>query len=501
MNKKSRSTFTRRRMLELMLAGAATPALAGAPVSSLRPPAARGPVPPPGAENLVRKAGLTGEVVFAVADAQTGDVLEARGGDTGIAPASVTKAITALYALDVLGPTHRFKTRVLATGGLSDGVVQGDLILMGGCDPTTDTRDLAALAAAVKEAGVREVKGGFGVYEGPVLSVPTIDPQQPDHVGYSPAVAGIALNFNRVHFEWRRVSGEYAVTMDARSGKYRPDVDVARMSVVQRRSPIYTYDGAGARDRWTVASGALGREGARWLPVRQPGLYAGEVFATLARSHGLVLKSPKLVSFAPVGDVVAEIESDPLQDILRGMLKYSTNLTAEMVGLAATHARIGRVDTLAASANEMNAWAVAELGMQAPRFADHSGLGSASRISPADMVRGLSAPGRARQLRPLLKPVKLLDSQGRTIHNHPVQAEAKTGTLNFVSGLAGYITAPRGRDMVFAVFAADEDTRATLTRATRERPPGGRTYANRARRLQRRLIMRWGSAYDEKAQG
>lgn len=501
MKNKSSGYFTRRRLMELLLASAAAPALADAPERSLRPPQARGPVPPPGAENLVRKAGLKGDVVFAVGDAKTGEILESRGADRGIAPASVTKAITALYALDVLGPAHRFKTRVLATGGLVDGVVQGDLILVGGCDPTTDTRDLAALAAAVKEAGIREVKGGFGVYEGAVASVRSIDPDQPDHVGYSPAVAGIALNYNRVHFEWKRVSGEYEVTMDARAGKYRPDVTVARMSVVQRRSPIYTYKRAGTRDRWTVASGALGREGARWLPIRQPGLYAGEVFATLMRSHGIVLQAPKLVAFAPQGDVIAEIESDPLNDILRAMMKYSTNLTAEMVGLASTYKRIGGVASLDASAQEMNRWAVETLGMQAPAFADHSGLGSASRVTPADMIRGLSAPGRAAALRPLMKPVKLLDAQGRTIHNHPVEAQAKTGTLNFVSGLSGYITAPKGQEMVFAVFAADEATRATLTRETRERPPGGRTYATRARRLQRRLIMRWGSVYDDKAQG
>ena len=501
MKNKSSLIFTRRRLLEVMLASAALPAVAGAPATSVRPPAARGAIPQPGAESLVRKAKLKGDVIFAVADARTGEVLESRGADRGIAPASVTKAITALYALDVLGPQHRFKTRVIATGGISDGVVQGDLILVGGCDPTMDTRALATLAAAVKEAGIREVKGGFGVYEGPVLSVPTIDPDQPDHVGYSPAVAGIALNFNRVHFEWKRVSGDYKVTMDARAGNYRPDVAMARMAVVRRRTPIYTYDGDNGRDSWTVASGALGNGGARWLPVRRPGLYAGEVFATLARSHGIVLKTPKVVAFAPAGDIVAQVESDPLDDILRGMLKYSTNLTAEMVGLAATHKRIGRVDTLAASAAEMNAWAIEALGMHSPAFADHSGLGSASRISPADMVRGLSAPGRAAQLRPLMKPVKLLDAEGRTIHNHPVKAQAKTGTLNFVSGLSGYITAPKGKEMVFAVFAADEDTRATLTRETRERPPGGRSYSARARRLQRELIMRWGATYDAEVQG
>lgn len=490
-------SFTRRALLQSFFATAALPAFATAPAVSLRPPIGRGPAVPPSAAILAKEAGLKGRIAFAVLDAKTGAILEGQDAQTGIAPASVTKAITALYALDTLGPAHRFSTQVVATGGVRDGVVAGDLVLVGGGDPMTDTRALAVLATKLKEAGIREVKGAFQVYEGPIASLPTIDPDQPDHVGYSPAVAGIALNFNRVHFGWQRAAGKYTVTMDARAGRYRPEVDVARMKVVDRRAPIYTYSDGGGRDDWTVASGALGRDGSRWLPVRHPGLYAGEVFATLARSHGIVLGAPKLRPTAPQGIVLSKIESDPLSVILGAMLKYSNNLIAEMVGLAATYARIGRVETLALSAAEMNGWARATLGMQAPAFADHSGLGSAGRVTASDMVRGLGAVGYAELLRPMLTPVKLLDGQGRPVNEHPVQAEAKTGTLNFVSALAGYATAPGGRDLVFAIFAADEPTRAKISREERERPPGGRTYATRARRLQRQLIMRWGTVFDQ----
>lgn len=496
MRERSARHLTRRGLIAAMLASAAAPVFAGGPQVSERPPRGRGPFAPPAAGGLVDKARLKGDVGFVVADAETGAVLESFHPGKAIAPASTAKAITALYALDVLGPAHRFRTQVVATGGVKNGIVQGDLVLVGGCDPTTDTRDLAALAAQMKEAGIIEVRGALKVYEGPVASVRSIDPEQPDHVGYSPAVAGIALNFNRVHFEWRRAGEGYAISMDARAGQYRPEVAISRMQVRRRRGPIYTYDEANGRDNWTVASAALGREGARWLPVRRPGLYAGEVFATLARSHGIVLAQPQLIEIAPSGQVVAEILSDPLSDLLRAMLKYSNNMMAEMIGMAATHARIGRVSDLRASATEMNAWAVAELGMKVPAFVDHSGLGGASRITAEDMVTGLGAVGRASDLRPLMKPVKLLDSQGRVTNAHPVKADAKTGTLNFVSGLAGYITSPGGRDMVFAVFAADEATRATITREMRERPPGGRSYAARARKLQRQLIMRWGAVYD-----
>ncbi len=488
---------TRRSFVAGLMASLAAPALAGAPLVSLRPPlrgAATAPVAQ-AAEALVGAAGISGQVVFAVADAATGEVLESLDADTGTAPASVTKAITALYALDVLGPTHRFDTRVIAPGGMSNGVVEGDLILAGGCDPTLDTAGLAALAKAMKDAGLREVKGRFLVHEGPVVSLRAIDPEQPDHVGYNPAVAGIALNYNRVHFEWKRQSGGYAVTMDARAGKYVPAVDIARMAVVDRATPIYTYADREERDEWTVARGALGQGGARWLPVRRPGLYAGEVFATMARSNGIVLKKPDITREAPAGPVLASLQSPALRDILEDMLKFSNNLTAEMVGLAATLARVGKVGSLSASAAQMNAWAQTVLGMGTPGFVDHSGLGDASRISARDMVVGLGAARRREILRPILKPVSLRDKNGNPVKDAVAKVDAKTGTLNFVSGLAGYISAPQGRELVFAIFSADEQTRAKIPRAQREQPPGGRTWAVRSRRLQQQLILRWAAVY------
>ena len=96
-------------------------------------------------------------------------------------------------------------------------MLEGDLILAGGGDPVTDTDDLAQLAADLKDSGLRELRGRFIVWDGALPFVSTIDSGQPPHVGYAPSVSGIALNFNRVHFEWVRGASGYTVTMDART--------------------------------------------------------------------------------------------------------------------------------------------------------------------------------------------------------------------------------------------------------------------------------------------
>lgn len=445
-------------------------------------------------ESILADARLTGKVSFAVSDAATGLGLETHEPGTGRPPASVTKAITALYALDALGPDHRFETRLIATGGVVNGEITGDLILAGGSDPTLDTDTLARMAANLREAGIIGVKGAFKVFEAGLPVLDRIDPEQPDQVGYNPGVSGLALNYNRVHFEWTRASGTYTVTMQGRSDRYRPAVRVAAMQIRDRASPVYTYEDRGGIDAWTVARGALGSGGSRWLPVRKPGLYAGEVFQSLAGSNGIRLGNPQMISALPAGQTLVTHQSSDLRRILRDMLKWSTNLTAEMMGLAATAARGKRVGTLKASAAEMNAWARDAIGMSGAALVDHSGLGDDSRVTAGDMVKALVMV-RDQGLRDILKPVAMRDDNSRVVADHPVKVDAKTGTLNFVSSLAGYLTGPDGTEMAFAIFAADEDIRATLTREQRERPNGGASWNSRAKRMQQQLIERWGVLY------
>jgi D-alanyl-D-alanine carboxypeptidase/D-alanyl-D-alanine-endopeptidase (penicillin-binding protein 4) len=442
-------------------------------------------------DTLLRQSGLSGDVTFAMADLATGTLLEHHAQDLALPPASVAKALSASYALDMLGPDFRFETKILATGEITDGVLDGDLVLAGGADPTLNTDDLARVAQDLAALGLRKVTGQLLIWNGG-LNLFQIDPAQPAHVGYNPSVSGLNLNFNRVHFEWRRQNGSYSVAMDARTERYRPQVRVARMRVEPRSLPIYTYQNAGSYDDWTVAKNALGDGGSRWLPVRKPELYAAEVFRDLARAHGITLGKATLAAEQPAGQTLVTHESAPLADVLRDMLKYSTNLTAEIVGLTASKVILGHYpDSLQLSADLMNAWAEGATGIKGLALVDHSGLGDSSRVSSAQMMYALQALHSRLDLRVLLKPFHMRDEKRRIIKDHPIKVQAKTGTLNFVSGLAGFVDLPDGREIVFAIFVADLDRRAGLSRAERENPEGGRAWNIRAKKLQQALIERW----------
>lgn len=480
----------RRAVLAGMIAALGGAALADAPLTALRPLARPGSVLPPTGADLVARAGLSGQVGLALADADTGEVLELLAGTAALPPASVTKAFTALYARDILGPDYRFATRLIGTGPVVDGVLRGDLVLAGGGDPVLITDDLARLAAALKAAGVAAVRGGFMVWGGALPYAHEIDAGQLPHLGYNPAVGGLNLNFNRVHFEWAPQGGEYRVSMDARSDNYRPAVAIARMRVENRDLPVYTYADEDGADAWTVARSALGEGGSRWLPVRRPALYAGDVFRTMAQAQGIALSAAAEVAALPAGAELARIESAPLDVLIADMLDYSTNLTAEVLGLTASAAAGGEPAGLAESAARMGDWARARLGMRA-RFADHSGLGEGTRVSAADMVLALTAAARDGALIRLMKEIAMLDDAGEPLARPPAVIRAKTGTLNFVSALAGYIVVPGGRRLAFAIFTADPDRRAAARLSAEEIPPGTRDWARDSRRLQQRLLRAW----------
>ncbi len=450
----------------------------------------------PSAADLIESANLGGRVSCVVADARSGTVLESVNPLVGMPPASVTKALTSAYALDRLGPGYRFHTLVVADGTLTNGRLDGDLWLVGGADPGLDTDALNDIARDLAESGLREVTGAFRVAHEAIPSIHEIDPDQPAQVGYNPAVSGLNLNYNRVHFEWERGSNGYTVHMDARSNSIRPPVSVSRMAVVDRGAPVYAYEETDEAEEWSVARTALGQDGARWLPVRRPHMYAAEVFQVLARSRGIVLDAPQFGGAPPeAAQVLVNHVSEPLEEVLRSMMRWSTNLTAEVSGLLATEAGGIRPVDLRESADQMNAWLMERYGLRRPRLVDHSGLGDESRINSRDMVRALVGSGADGGLRRIMKDIPMLDEQGNLMDDPPAEVVAKTGTLYFVSSLAGYARLPSGRDLAFAIFCGDLDRRTTFDPAEERRPPGARTYNIHAKRLQQALLRRWSAMH------
>jgi D-alanyl-D-alanine carboxypeptidase/D-alanyl-D-alanine-endopeptidase (penicillin-binding protein 4) len=94
-----------------------------------------------------------------------------------------------------------------------------------------------------------------------------------------------------------------------------------------------------------------------------------------------------------------------------------------------------------------------------------------------------------------LKPVNLEISKSMPAPAG-VSVYAKTGTLNFVSALAGFITTRDGRDLSFAIFTSDRARRDAIPTDQRERPAGATGWAGRSRQLQKELLRSWAVRFD-----
>lgn len=411
---------------------------------------------------------------FAAIDLATGLSAGEHRPELMLPPASTLKIVSALYALDRLGQSHRFSTRVLRDGDM--------LVLAGGGDPTLDTDGLASLAEQAVLAAGSWRPSRFVIWGGALPRVAEIAPGQAAHLAYNPAVSGMILNFNRVHLGWRCES-DCRLSLEARAAGRSPRA-YSIGAGVRPGGGAYVHRVTEGREHWDIPRSGLGARGTRWLPVRQPEIYAGDVFQTLARAAGLPLPPPEVIATPPGGIEIARHDSEPLPAVLRGMLRNSTNLTAEVLGLMASGAA-GQ----AASAQRMAEWLTATGAGQA-QLADHSGLSARNRISAATLARLLDRP-EARAVLPLLlnadplRDVLGKASQGDGTAGTPL-VQAKTGTLNFVSCLAGYAHGAEGAGVAFAVLAADEARRAATE--GQDWPEGSLAWVKRAKLLQRDLV-------------
>lgn len=435
------------------------------------------------------------ELGFFAVDLGTGAVRDSHQPDLPLPPASTLKTVTALYALDRLGAAHRFQTRVIRVGDA--------LVLAGGGDPVLDSDALAGLAAATARAVGDWRPARFLVWGGALPRMAEVAPGQAAHLAYNPAVSGMMLNFNRIHLGWR-CADSCAFSLEARAARSSPRAYTVS-AAARPGGGAFAHSLTGGVEQWQVPRAGLGKAGSRWLPVRQPELYAGDVFQTLCRAEGLALPAPEVSLQRPEGAMIAHHDSPALTEVLRGMLDHSTNLTAEAVGLAASGA-----GDLAGSAAAMARWVEGRGGRQAGgvsgadadleaeggvaasglRFVDHSGLSGDNRITARGLAGLLARPEARQALRGLLKTDPLRDVLGTDARgdgrNGAARVAAKTGTLNFVSCLAGYAGQPEGAEVAFAILSADLGKREET--AGQELPAGVLAWVKRSKEMQRDLV-------------
>jgi len=265
---------------------------------------------------------------------------------------------------------------------------------------------------------------------------------------------------------------------------------------------LFLYAGDGRADRW-LYSADLPAKGVALLPVKGTALQTAMVFSELAAMQGIQLPVPAPERVPADAAQVGFLESPSLAEIIPGLMRYSNNATAELIGLAASQVLTGRTLAIDRSSAALAAWLEARLPATDWRgFAleNHSGLSPRNRVSPRQMAAILGLVATDGDLVQSLPP---LDDQARPeITDDPSQprrAQAKSGTMDYATALAGFLPAKGGQRLAFAIFVFDRAKRAafdrTMDRRIAEPLPAALAWTERARALEAALLKSWLAAF------
>ena len=464
------------------------------------------PPSPPSASLLARYGFADEDAGYLLFDLSNGKALETHRPLIARIPASTAKVVTTVAALQILGAEYRFTTTLLTTGELRNGVLTGSVYLRGGGDPTLSTDDLREFVVALQKTGVKRVSGEFVFDESFLPTTPAIDSAQPLAVSYNPGLSALSVNYNRIVMRWRHKPNAPAFTatiLSPADGGTVPvkDITVGSLSVPLDRRIKFVPDGA-TLDRWLL-SPTLPPRGEIDLPVKKdPGRLTALLFRTMCQQRGITLPLPKSGIAPNHAQSIQEIHSAPLPEVITQVLRYSNNLSAELIGQTTTRTLLGEAVQLTTSAATISNWYQKTLsGIDWRDFhsLNHSGLSSLTRHTPqqlADILR------YAWTIRPAgVKFSDLLSPPHWSKETEPIRSmvRAKSGTMSYADGLIGYLTTARGQQLGFVILLTDFSRRAafdaTFEVRIAETPPEARTWTDRAKAFEQALVTRWVTQY------
>ncbi len=412
-------------------------------------------------------------LAVAVAEVATGQEVFGYQADQPRILASNTKLLTTAAAVDLLGDGFEFRTPLLASGTISDGVLAGDLAVVGSGDPNISGRlydgDSYAVfrtwAQALRARGISRVTGDLYLVNG--LFEPThIHPDWPrDQLGrwYEAPVDALSFSDNCILV---RVSPGNGPGLPGRI-ELVPDLKIYRVvsNVVttesRRRHSLIVYREPESREI-RVSGEVWARSGPfeAWVTVPEPVDYFGAALRAALEEEGITIAGRSAVAEKlPEGswETLAEHRSD-LATTLSVTNHRSQNFYAESL-LKVLGARTHGEGSWPAGVQAVREFLARQGVGDGVQLADGSGMSRNNRATPREMTQLL----RAMYLHPAGATfVRSLPSSGCAepgwryrLAQPPYRGNvlAKTGTLSDVSTLSGYAKARSGKLYAFSILA------------------------------------------------
>jgi len=377
-------------------------------------------------------------------------------------PASVMKLVTAFAALERLGPAHTWTTRIGAGGAIDRGVLHGNLYLTGGADPVLSYERLWKLLRRVRALGIDTIAGDI-VLDGSALRLPAHDPFAFDGRGlrpYNSGPHGMLLHFNTLQlFLQPGTAAGAPVGMTSSPPIQGLAID---NRIVTEAGPCGVWhsrlDAAlevGADGPRLVLLGGLPAScGPRaWAAAPlPPEAFAAAVVAALWSEVGGRLTGTVVHGTTPPAVTALVSDASPaLAEVVREMNKWSSNVIARqlLASLGATDA--AALDMVAAGAMVATAQlAAAGIDTSGLVIENGSGLSRIERIRADSLGRLLLAAWQRPYMPEFIAALPMAGIDGtaqRRLSASPARGHAhiKTGTINEVRAMAGYVLDRHGR--------------------------------------------------------
>jgi D-alanyl-D-alanine carboxypeptidase/D-alanyl-D-alanine-endopeptidase (penicillin-binding protein 4) len=410
---------------------------------------------------LIDEANLGNAIGAVVADASTGQRIYSLNAETPRNPASNMKLVTAATALTELGPEFRLRTS-LAGAIEADGAVD-TLILRGEGDPALDFGNLLAMARKLVELGVRRVENIVvdGSYFDDRILPPAFE-QQPNEVAAFRAAVG-AVSVDRNAYELRVAPGpatDAPASVILRCPDYFALESTVNTTAAGAPEVVAEQRARGEQLALKVSGSVpLGIRGVGYeRRVEAPLPYAGNCLRAALRSQRITGALRVRTSNPPTGiPVLITHESEPLGTLLGPLGKSSDNFYAEMLlKVVGAHASHQPGSSQAGTERSQALLEQAGVPRGAATLVNGSGLFKGGAIAPDHLVKLLLAMYQNPALRPEYISQLAVAGKDGTLRTrfqglaHPRAIRAKTGTLDDVIALSGYVLGPREHSIAFS---------------------------------------------------
>ncbi len=400
--------------------------------------------------------------------------------DQALNPASTMKLLTTYAGLDLLGPAYRWRTEVYYDGSLRDGVLKGNLILKGYGDPALMTEDFWRLLTSLRQAGVKDIRGDL-VLDTSYFAAESTHPGAFDNEpyrAYNAMPSALLVNLKSTSF--RLEPGMQAALAPV---SVVPEPDLPEMKIINQLKLVqsgcgdwksrldYAIKPQGHITMVTFSGTYAAECGEKYLElsVFDDATYTFNLFRKLWQQLGGSLQGTVRQAATPVNAVkLTEQSSMPLADVIRRINKYSNNLMARQLLLTIAAEREGVPATEVGGDKAIRTW-LASKGWNFPELVIENGAGLSriERISAKHLGELLVDAYFSPVMPELMSSLPVLSVDGTVGHrlkDSPAQGRAhlKTGSLDGVRSIAGYVLDQKGRRWV-VVFMVNHP-RAGATR-------------------------------------